>query len=96
MDFKLILKRAAEETGRDITADLNEVAQYAAERTAHLSTLVAAPDFWEAVIVERDNVALKAGIKAVDQGDKVDARLLGIVQGALAAAASMIGAKHGT
>jgi hypothetical protein len=89
-NFMLILKRAAEEAGRDLTADLNEVAQYASERATHLSTLVAAPDFWDAVVAERDNVALKAGIKAVNQGDQVDARLLGIVQGALAMAAQLL------
>lgn len=59
------------------------VAAYAAQRAAHLATIFGEPGFDEAVKAEIQNVALEAGIAAVDSADAADARIVGIITGAL-------------
>lgn len=86
-DFKELLERTLQETGAELDQAVDEVALYMADRTAHLSTLVGQPGFQEAVIAERDNVAMFAGLLAVDLADATDARIVGVIQGALAMAA---------
>ena len=71
------------EMGAELRFNSTEVADYAAQRAAFLSTLVGQPGYQEAVIAERDNVALKMGTSAVSTATAADARLLGIVQGVL-------------
>lgn len=92
MDFEFefgeLLKASLRETGTQLQTSLAEVTLYASERAAFLSTLVGQKGFHEAVIAERDNVALRAGIRVVQNADAHDARIVGIIQGALA-----IGAK---
>lgn len=82
-ELERLLKDASRETGRDLKGNLAEVTMYAAERTSYLSTLVGQKGFEEAVRAERDNVALKAGIKSVKAADAADARIVGIIQGVL-------------
>lgn len=67
-----------------------ELAEYAAERAAHLSAIVNEPGFPEAVRAERDNVALKAGILAAEVGDEVNQGLLAALAGGLGFAARAI------
>ena len=45
--------------------------------------------YHEALIAESDSVALFAGIHAVKSADAADARLLGIIEGALMGAAGV-------
>lgn len=82
----------AKQTGRELKVDAANVGAYAAERAAHLSGLVSDPGFEDAVLAERDNVLIKAGIAATKRGDIVDERLVGIIQGALRTAAVMLAA----
>lgn len=86
-DMKALLSATLSESGLDLSESVDAVAAYAAQRAAHLSTLVALPGFQEAVIAERDNVALRAGIAASAAGKTAEAKLLGVLQGALAIAA---------
>lgn len=79
-----LLRDAVAETGAHLQKTAAEVAEYAADRARHLSTLFGQPGFQEAVRAERDNVALYAGIRSLEEGEATDARLSGILQGALA------------
>lgn len=83
-EFVELLRQNAIEAGRELTSDLTEVKDYAAARMQHLSTIVGEPGFREALIAERDNVALKAAGRAINRADAFDARILGVVEGALA------------
>lgn len=76
-------QRMLEEFGRTLKVEAAVVAAYAAERTEHLSLIVDEPGFGEAVLAERDNVLLRAGIAATRSADVVDQRLAGLIQGAL-------------
>lgn len=89
-DLATLFQDVVDETGvslRKGTAD--KLAAYAAERSAQLAKFVGVPGFQEAVRVERDNVALEAGILAVQGADQADARLVGVIQGALTFAARL-------
>ena len=88
--LQALFQDAIEETGVGLQIGVAELATYAAERSAHLATLVSDPDFQLAVRAERDAVALKAGITAVQQADVADARIVGVIQGALSFAANLI------
>lgn len=79
-----LLEDALAETGVSLTKGAEELALYAAGRSAHLATLVDDPGFDQAVRAERDAVALEAGLSAVRQGDAADAQIVGIIQGAIA------------
>lgn len=89
-DLKALFQDAIEETGVSLQVGAAELAAYAAERSAHLATLVSDPGFQLAVRAERDAVALRAGITAVQQADAADARIVGVIQGALSFAAGLI------
>lgn len=92
--FEQILEDAVRETGTSLRTSAHEVAVYAAERAAHLATIVDDPGFLEAVRAERDAVALRAGIAAVRAGDAADARIVGLLQGGLFWAASLLAGPH--
>ena len=72
------------ETGGSLKTSSAEVAAYAATRAAHLATISNEPGFDEALIAERDNVLAFAGVSAVRNADAVDARIIGLIHGALA------------
>jgi len=82
-DLKQLLESNLAEFNADSRVNLNVLTVYAAERAAHLSTLVGQPGFEEAVRAERDNVVLRAGIAATDAADAVDQRTIGIIHGVL-------------
>lgn len=87
-DLKGALESAITATGASLKKTAAEVALYTAQRTAHLAALAGQPGFEEAVAAERDAVAMFAGIASVGEADAADARLLGLIEGAL-----IIGAK---
>lgn len=91
-EFLELLTQNAVEAGRELTSDLNEISDYAAARMQHLSTLVGQPGWREALVAERDNVALKAAGRAIDRGDAFDSRILSITEGALAIGARALSA----
>lgn len=69
------LRQEAEAFGAELGEAVEDAAAYAAERTKHLSLVVGEPGFAETLIVERDNIALFAGLQAVDRGEELDARM---------------------
>lgn len=82
-DFIDLLKVNAVEANEELVDDINAVREYFAQRAAHLATCVGQPGFSEAVRAERDNVALKACVKAAGHADNIDGRILGFIEGAL-------------
>ena len=89
-DVQALLQGSLRELQADLQVDLADLATYTAQRTAHLSTIVGLPGFEEAVIAERDAIALRAGINAVNAADKVDARLIGLLHGVLFLGARLV------
>lgn len=81
--FREMIEATLRQLGRELRVGVAELSQYAAARTEHLSTLVGEPGFEEAVLAERDNVLLRAGITATRTADVADQRFVGIIQGAL-------------
>ena len=80
------LDAAIRETGANLQHSTADVAAYAATRAAHLAAITSEPGFQEAVIAERDAVLLFAGVSAARSADAVDARIVGLIHGALAVA----------
>lgn len=78
------LTNAATRLGKSFQGNVDELRAYAAQRMLHLSTLIGQPGYQEALVAERDNVALKAGLLTVAAADAADAELLGLITGAIA------------
>ena len=85
-----ILEKALEETKVQLDVESRELAQYTAERALILSSLVGQPGYNEAVIAERDNVLLKAGILGASQSDGAQQRIIGIITGVLGLGAQVL------
>lgn len=90
MDLKALLQSALDESGRDLNVSLDYVVSYALVRMAHLAAHADSPDFQAMVIIERNNVAIEAGLQAADAADNIDSHIIGIIQGALAIGAAAI------
>lgn len=84
------LRREAESLGKELGEAVEEAGAYAAERSKHLSLAVGEPGFAETLRVEVQNVALYAGLRAVEEADAVDERIDKFLKFALNAAAKMI------
>ena len=84
MEFRRLLEGVGDRLGRQFAGDLDDVQAYASERMLHLSAILDQPGYGEALVAERDNVALRAGIAAVETADAVDREVLGTIAGALA------------
>lgn len=82
-DLGVAIKQSAKELGVELRLDLANVTLYAAERTAYLASLVGQAGYDEAVIAERDNVVLRAGISSVQSADKLDQRIVGLIYSTL-------------
>ena len=78
-----LLETFAEETGRDLEASAEEMAQLAALLAKTLGKSIGKPGFEEALKASRDILALEAGIAAVDEGDAIDARFRGMADALL-------------
>lgn len=89
-EFLNQLSAEAEAAGRDALDAGTDVAEYAAQRAEHLAQFEPGntPNYGELVEAELRNVGMRAGIVAAEQGDAVDARINGILQGALQFAAN--------
>lgn len=90
VELEKLIRSNAKELGADLKADVTSMSMYAAQRATHLSTLVGQPGFEEAVIAERDSVALRAGISAVRAADRMDQRILAILQTVLTVGAKAL------
>jgi hypothetical protein len=88
-DFEDVLTQALKDTKLDFDFSVKEVAVYAAQRAAFLATVVGQLGYEQAVIAERDNVALYAGLKSVEMADASQQRLIGVIQGALSFGAKL-------
>ena len=86
-EFLALITDAVEETGADLADTKEAIAIYMAERATHLSTIAHEPGFGQAVIAERNNVAMRAGLEASADAAAVDNRWLGMIGGALRIAA---------
>lgn len=82
-DFGSVLGRTAQEAGVNLKEGAATVAAYAAQRATHLATIVGQPGFERAVAAERDAVALFAGVVGVAGARAADARIVGLIEGAL-------------
>ncbi len=88
--FEPLFDDFVRETGVALRSASSELAEYAAERSAHLATLVDDPDFAIAVRRETSDVLMRSGITAVREGDALDDRAMERVYTALAIAARLI------
>lgn len=77
------LEDLGKELGLSFKQSTANVAQYAAERAAHLSTIYGISGFDRAMAAERDAVLLYAGVEAANAGLKSDERMRGFVHGIL-------------
>lgn len=91
-ELQQLLEGAAERLGRDLQNSGTDVRNYIAERMLHLSSIVGQAGYDEALIAERDNVALFVGLEVVDAADAADRELLGLIGGGLAIGARAIAA----
>jgi hypothetical protein len=82
-EFLALITDAVEETGVDLGDAKEEVAAYAAERAEHLATISGEPGFGQAVIAERNSVAMKAGLALSEVADAGQGRWIGMIGGAL-------------
>jgi hypothetical protein len=94
-DFETLLRQTGRELNVRLRADAAAVAIYASQRAAYLSSLVGQKGFDEALIAERDSVALKAGVSAVASADAFDARVVGIIQSVLLLGANALAGSAG-
>lgn len=81
--LKNLLADALDATGADLEASGQAIAHLTATRAAELSVLVGLAGYDQAVVAARDEVALAAGLAAVDNADAATARVLSLIQGGL-------------
>jgi len=82
-ELKQLIETALHDTGVDLKHGGHELTALIAQRAAELSILVGVAGYEQACIAARDELALAAGLEAVDQADKATARVLSIIQGGL-------------
>lgn len=88
--FKEMLEDTADALKVEIQLGTGELAEYAAERALYLSDLVGQEGFSQAVLAERDAVALRAGLVASRALSVGQQRFLGVLQGSIRFAALML------
>jgi len=81
--FFSTLVSEAHEAGVELQRDAGDVAAYARERAEHLKTIVGDAGYSDAVKMERDNVALYAGLQTVAGATAQEERVIGVISGAL-------------
>lgn len=82
-DFLTLLQTSGLEALGEAQMEVTEVAEYVATRASHLSKAINEPGFQQAVLAERDNVALFAGISAVNLAEAQQLRFMGLIEGSL-------------
>ena len=81
--FNDLLAAITEDLGARFDDDLDAISGYAAERADHLVTLFGQAGYNQAVIAERDNIALRAGVNASRSADHLDQQILAMLHGGL-------------
>lgn len=82
-DIRSALDAAVRETGGSLGKSTAEVASYLRERTLKLVGAADHPGTGIALVAERQNVRMFAGVAAVGEAEKLDARLVGIIDAGL-------------
>lgn len=90
--FLEIFRDQVEDMGDSLKVTVGELASYMTQRASMLAVMLASsePGFDLALLAERDNVALFAGVKAVEKAREMDNRLIGMIHGALAIASTVL------
>ncbi len=88
-DLADLVQQAGKDAGLDLRTSAADVAAYAEKRVAHLRLAVGEPGFDRALKAEADNVLMYALEKSIDSADANDARLWGLIAGALSIAATL-------
>lgn len=83
MNLQESIAEALVSTGVEFTASAGAIAQLTTLRAAELVVLVGLPGYDQAVIAARDEIALAAGLAAVDSADRAASSVLSIIQGGL-------------
>ena len=89
-EFLALLKKALTDTGADLADTPDAIVAFMAERAAHLSAIVNEPGFSQAVVAERNRVALRAGLEVSDDAAPLNGRLMELIAGALRVAAVLL------
>lgn len=90
-ELQRVLQDASTRLGAAFAGNLDNVREYAADRMTHLSLMdPTGPGYMEAVIAERDNIALQAAGRAVDSADSADREVLGLIAGVLVVGAAAL------
>lgn len=84
-----LVKTAAEELGKEV--DLDALKQAAKAQGSLLAKAIREPGYRRALISARNIVALAGGIDTVEAADAADAKLLGVIEGALGITARILG-----
>lgn len=78
-----MLSEALSQTGVELSASTDAIAQLTALRAAELAVLVGQPGYDQAVIATRDEIALASGLALVGDADAATGRVLSLIQGGL-------------
>lgn len=83
-EFERVLRDTGDRLGVELSANLDEVRQYAASQMMQLSEAVDEPGYLVVLRAAGINVALKAAAAAVESADALDRELVGTITGLLA------------
>ncbi len=86
-----LLKGPLNDAGLELASDATDLKKYIGQRALHLSSIINDPGFNLALEAEADNVALRVSTLLVRQADASDARIVGILEGALGIVARLGG-----
>jgi len=84
-----LLTEAARELGKEI--DVDNVQQAIKDQSRLLAKAIREPGYRRALKSARNIVAIAGGIDIVDAADAADAKLLGVIEGALGMTAKILG-----
>lgn len=89
-EVKALLVDALDETGAELSASVDDAAEYIAVRSEHLANAVGEPGFDRAVRTERNNIALHIGLTGSANATSAEERISGILQGVLRIGATLL------
>ncbi len=85
-----VLEHAFEQIDHSLNVSVAELAVFAAERSAHLKTIVGQRDYAEAVQAETLAVMTRGGIQHFNEAGEFDERTYGVVEAGLRVAVLML------
>lgn len=91
-EFLGLIKEHADQIGVELDGDFEAASEFAAQRAAHLSTIVGEPGFSEAMVAERDAIALRLTGDAIERADAIDGRVLAFIGQSLMLSARLLAA----